>query len=277
MTYNAQEISVEAGEPIELYKFDFGSGAEVIRRTNNDVDVVHNTLTYTSSVISRGELTEERNKKGDKLEITMPGTDPIVQKYVGKPPGVRAEVDLLQLHRTDGANELITQFRGRIQTVDFTKNVHEATLQVIALTGALKRNLPRYTYQGLCNHFLYDGRCKVLENDPAFQKFLNVLAVDTAERVITFQNAGSFGADFFEGGFVKFGTDFRAIIRQSGDDLTLMLPFTTSILNQTGIQVNAGCKGRLVEDCTNKFADQLNFGGHGVFVATKNLFATGMD
>jgi len=146
MTFTAQETSVEAGSPVELYTFEFG--LDIKRRTNNSIDVVHNGLTYTSTVMTRTALIEEKNKKGEKLEINLPATDPLVRTFLGKPPGVTAEVTLQQTHRTDGAEELITQFNGEIQTVDFTDNGHAATMQVLALTSALTRNIPRITYRG---------------------------------------------------------------------------------------------------------------------------------
>lgn len=279
MTFIAQETSVEAGAPIELYTITIGTELPPTRYTNNNIDITVDSLLYSARAISRTKIVEERSKKGDQINVTLPGDDALVRRYVSAPPGARVELELTQFHRTDGAEEIITQFKGRILTVDFSDDNHKAILVVKGLTGALARTIPRFSYQGLCGHFHYDSRCKVSDTNPAFEKFLVVTAV--SGKILTFgasPSAGSFGSDFFQAGFIEFEGDFRKVTEQGGvgdNDLTLMLPFTTSPINAT-VRVLAGCQLRIAADCRDKYSNVLNYGGWP-YVPLLNLFEKGID
>lgn len=271
MTYDAFETSQEGGRPVELYEFRLGS--EVFRFTSNESDVVFQAATYEAIPIRRGELGAATASGDDKLLLYVPASLSFIQKYVLSVPGRAATLSMRQYHRDDPDLQPATLFQGTIRTVGFTKNGREAEVRVEPILSSRSRTIPRHTYQGLCNHMLYDARCKILETNPAFEKFLAVTVV--SGNTITVPGAGAFGADFFESGFVDFQQDFRLVTKQTTDVLTLLLPFASSPLGQT-VRCLAGCKHRLVDDCLNKFNNTINYGGFP-YVPLKNPFATGLD
>lgn len=275
MTFAAYETATETGQPIELYEFRIG--AESFFYTNNQVSVTVASLTYAPLPIARDKLTKtaESNQK-EGLTVELPGDNPFVRKYVSIAPGKRATMTLKKLHRPDVAVETVVQYKGVVQSVTFTENCDKATLMISPLTAAKSRPIPRLTYQSLCGHMLYDARCKILETDPDFEKFLLVEAVTDGGRVLQLDDADTFGfADFFVNGFVEYQDDFRLITAQSGELCTLLLPFGTSPISQV-VRVLAGCKHRISEDCFTRYDNVVNFGGFP-FVPTKNIFVTGLD
>jgi len=277
MSFNAQEISAESGEPIELY--DFRLGSDQFRFTSNQTNVVILGGTFVATAISRGKLVLELGEKtSDQLEVKVPSNNTFVAKYLTAVPGVLSTLTVYRTHRNDLAKETVVIFKGDVQTVAFTNNNREVNMKVAPITTARSRIIPRFVYSNLCNHMLYDARCKISENDASFEKFLNVSAVSADKTVLTVDTAGSFGSDFFEQGFIAFDSDFRMVIAQGGagnNDLTIHLPFILSPLSQT-VRCLAGCKLRIQLDCVNKFANGINFGGFP-YVSTKNIFETGLD
>lgn len=281
MTFDAFENSLESGTPVEIYVIELGAETFLFTSAQIDFDVaVPDPLagTYTAVAITRGQISQGAgDQTEDKLEIVMPADNEFVARYVNVAPANKAQVSLYQIHRDDPDAEIVLLFRGVMGSISFQKDVREATLQVQALTKARSRTIPRVTFQGLCNHMLYDGRCKLVESSFEF----NLTVTVVTDNVITVPGAGSIAiglapaGDAFEAGFVENSGDFRLVINQSGDDLTLLIPFATSPLGLT-VRCVVGCKHRLELDCDDKFSNVVNYGGYP-FVPLKNPFTTGLD
>ena len=274
MTFAAFETAQETGRPVELYEFLMGG--EFFRFTSDQNDYTAAGNTFIRENVSRSQLRVlpgGGQRDGEKLEVVLPAENGLVKKFVLVVPGKKPLMTLYRVHRNDPDQQLVTLFKGQVQSVSFTQNGRQATMQIAPLTVANSRPMPRHTYQNLCNHMLYDARCKILETDVTFRKFLPVTAASGS--TITATGAGAFGSDFFLAGFVEFQADFRLIVGQATDVLTLNLPFGVSPVGQT-LRFQAGCKHRLVTDCQTKFNNVVNFGGFP-FVPTKNPFETGLD
>jgi len=266
LTFLAFETSAEGGRPVELYEFRQGSSEFFF--TSAEDSFMFDGLNYMAEIISRSSLVTTTDDSEDRITVTVPATNAFAQVYTTTAPGIKATFTLRKFHRDDTDNEAVQLFKGIIQTVAFISDGEEAKIQVLSLARAQKRSTPRITFQNPCNHMLYDKRCKILETNPSFQKFLNISTVSGS--TITADGAGAFGADFFVTGFAKFQDDFRHIIGQATDVLTLDIPFRTTPLSNT-IQLNAGCKHRLTTDCRDKFSNVINFGGFPA-VPTKNPY-----
>lgn len=286
MTFEAFETSQESGQPVELFKFTAGN--LVFRFTSAEDDIVVGVTgpvniqgTYESIPIKRSRIqTSVDGGRKDGISIELPSSNELAQRYIDIVPGVRTNLEIFRFHRGDTPTpEFVTSFKGDVQTVAFTKQGRLATMQVLSLARAKGRAIPRFTYQGPCNHMLYDSRCKISETDPSFEKFLTVSAINSTSTVLTVTGAGGFGfSDFFVSGFLEFNDDFRDVVIQGGpgnEDLTLLVPFIDNPLGQQ-VRALAGCKLRLIIDCRDKFANVINFGGFP-YVPKKNPFATGLD
>lgn len=265
------EGTTEGGRPVELY--EFRAAATVWRFTSSEDDYVYNTVTWNAITIRRGKIASTLDSDQDKLEVEMDATQELPRRFLQTVPGQIVNLTIYRLHREDPDQEAITIYRGAVHAASFVKQGHAVNLQVLPATQAFSRAVPRFTFSSLCSHMLYDARCKISEHDPDFEKFLPCTAINGD--IITLTGAGGFGADFFVQGFVHFQGDFRMVTAQSGDDLTLLVPFATSPVGFT-IRTLAGCKLRLIADCTDKFNNQINFGGFP-YVPLRNPFTSGID
>lgn len=271
MSYDSYESSVESGDPVELYEFTLGT--DTFRYTSDEDDITTAAGTYTAVPISRERIIyETQEKASDRLQVTLPASNAFVSNFVDIVPGKIALLTILRYHRSDPAEEQVTIFKGILNTVRYSEEGKVALLQVMPLTSAQTRAIPRITFSGLCNHMLYDSRCKISETSSTWEKFLPVSAVSSNQ--ITCTGASAFGSDFFAGGFVEFDDDYRQVISQSGDVLTLNVPFAISPLNQT-VRVLSGCSHEL-SVCASKFSNAVNFGGFP-YVPGRNIFVDGLD
>ena len=277
MTYNAFESSTETGDPVELYRFDVGG--TLFLRTSADDDFVVNAPdpfqgTYESTPISRNRVKQTASRtQTQNLEVTMPAADEIVTRYITVPPGQRTDLAIVRIHRSDPDEDTIVYWEGTVRSLQFQEEAREVRLLIENAISGNNRTTPRFTFSATCNHTHYDSRCKVDKDSASFRKDLLVTAQNG--NVYTLSGAGAFGADFFERGYLEFNGDFRSILSQSGDDLTVILPFSESPVGST-IPARAGCKLRLGTDCGPKFANAVNFGGFP-YIPTKNPFETGLD
>jgi len=256
MTFLAFETSAEGGRPVEL--FEFRSSTADFNFTSAEDDITFESILYSAETISRTAIVTQTNDTDDRIQVTVPIGNTFVEAFKAIPPGQKSTLTVRKFHRDDTDLEARQLFKGVVQSVGFQQDANLARINIVPLFKAKSRQIPRITFQGLCNAFLYDANCKIIETDPDFQKFLNISVV--SGNTITADGAGAFGSTFFQAGFAKFAGDHRHVTFQSGDVLTLIQPFITTPLNQT-IQINAGCRNRLVPDCQVKFDNVINYVG----------------
>jgi len=269
MTFAALETSRESGQVLELYTFVFG--LEIFRFTSFQRDITWQGFAYTSERLSRSDTEAAVEDTAGQVTIKLPLDNPVPSKFITNLPGQVGSVQILRAQATDAAEEAIVLFDGFIANVSFDGEL-EATILCNPNTKIFNRGAPRFTYLGLCNHILYDERCKV--NIGAFKFTGLVSAVDGND--ITVNGAGGVGpSDNFVGGFCRFpaGTldDARMILIQAGDVMTLLLPFAETVIG-SDIDVFAGCAHDLTT-CDVKFNAALDYGGFP-FVPRKNPFGT---
>lgn len=268
MTFDANETSKESGRPIELYEFTIDS--VTTRFTNAEDDITYSASIYTSEVIMRTSPTLSSSEGGrQQMEITLPADHPVAARYVGIVPAERVDLKILRFHRDDSPNGIIL-WVGRIVSVKFEKNGAVARLYSVSSESALSRPAPGRKYQGMCNHTLYDGLCQAVKASNKYTDSVLIVSGDT----ITVNGVSSKGADWAVGGTVEIGNERRMVTAQSGNVLTLQLPFPTSPLGET-VDVYAGCDHRIAT-CESKFTNSINFGGFP-YVPTKNPFSNGLD
>ena len=274
MAFATYEEGQESSAPIELYTFTIG--AAISRWTSAEDDVTEAADVFTAIPISRTTLKGGGpDTRKENLIITVPGDNTVATQYINSVPGVSATLKIERIQRSDGPTfEVITIFNGAIDSVAFQKKGREAKIRVVPLVTAQSKPVPTVTYQGLCNHVLYDDFCQVDDTSASFR--LSTAAVTAvAGNTITVTGADANGNGYYTGGFVESAgaADRRLILDQTGTLLTLLLPFSASPLG-TNVTVFAGCD-HAVSTCKTKFNNVVNFGGFA-WVPTKNVFATGI-
>lgn len=268
------EASRESSRPLEIYEVI--QGTEISRWTSAEDDLVVGGETYEATPISRNNIEQGSDSQVRNLVLTLPGDNDFAEKYRLVVPGQRASVTVWRLQRDEVPtfNTKILLFKGQVMSVRFPQDGFTAEVVVRSIENALNRNVPRFTFMGMCNHILYDSRCGV-SSDP-FDVIGTVSAI--SGNTITLPGASSQPDQFFRGGFcrpVSGDPDFRLILSHVGNVLTLLLPFH---VNPVGLSVQAfaGCDHTVTGDCALKFNNVLRFGGFP-FVPNRNIFQTGLQ
>lgn len=264
MSFDSLESSQQDSEPIELYKFTLGGELFLFSNTEDTITIASDT--YEPTTISRSDLALGRDERRKVVTVTVPADNNLARRYIQTPPGKKASLSIFRLQRADGVETALI-YKGAILSVRFPEDQDVANISLQSIEAASSREIPRMTYMGPCNHILYDAQCKVISTN--FRHINNVTVASGND--ITVTGAGSSGLNF-TGGYVKPSgvTDFRLVIAQATDVLTLLLPFETNPVGST-VEVYAGCNHILTEDCSVVFSNEIEYGGFA-FVPNRPLF-----
>jgi len=265
MAFETYEISEQQGSRVELYTLAMGS--DIYRwHTSIEPEITVGGDKFYRLQISRGNIVTGQ----EYLEVVVPGDLAFPLQFSSIAPGQTATLTIQAYHRGDTADIKVI-YKGVVRAVAFTQDTAKATLSLIPLVDAFDMEIPERTYQAPCNHVLFDADCKVSAG--LFKHEDTVSAVN--DNIVTINGLlAAKGDGWATGGYIAFGVlDYRLVLSQNGDDLTLVLPFHESVLNQT-VSVYAGCD-HTISTCDSKFNNKLNFGGCP-YVPTINIFATGL-
>jgi len=270
VTFLAFENSVESSQPLELYEFTIGG--TVYRYTSAEDTFTFNSLPYSPVAMYRDKTVAGREERSSNLTIYLPASDPFSLLYTTIVPGRKASLVVKRLQRLDTPTpQSVIIFEGTVQNVSFEQQLRVAKVTAVPLVAANGRHIPRFSYQGLCNHVLYDARCKI--NALSFKTTGTVSAVSF--NVITVPGLNVHPDGYYDGGFVEAGagTDDRLILHHAGNNLTLLLPFPFGLVGSS-VDCYAGC-AHDPATCDFKFANVVNYGGF-FFIPTQNPFNTGL-
>lgn len=271
--FDTLESSVQDSRPIELFEFILGTSTPALFTSAED-DITIGSDKYTALAISRGGIAQGSDQNNRNVTVTLPTITPIAQQYISVPPGEKTTVNIFRYQRDEipSFNTRILLFKGRIQTCRFPNDGHSAEFAVRSIETSMNRNIPRFTYAGMCQHVLYDNNCGAVDTNFDFLGVASAISGDT----ITVPGAGASGLDFVGGYLRPTGqNDFRMILSQSTDVMTLLLPFQ---VDPTGsnMQLFAGCDHVILGDCALVFDRVIDFGG-AAFVPSKDIFAQGIS
>jgi hypothetical protein len=148
------------------------------------------------------------------------------------------------------------------------------TAQMVSISqeGLVNRHMPRYTYMGMCNHTLYGPGCT---KDPAAYRYSNTITA-VSGNTVTVTGAGTSGLSF-KGGYCKLSaaSDFRMVLAQNVDVLTILAPFESSVVGSS-MDCFAGCNHIVDGDCATVFNNVSRFGGFP-YVPSRNIFTRGIQ
>ncbi|WP_316867950.1 baseplate hub domain-containing protein, partial [Ralstonia mannitolilytica] len=157
MTYQNQENSLHAGQPIELYRFALGT--TIWRYTSARDAVTYNAEKYIPAPIRRSEIEQTQEFGRAMLNLEAALDIGVVQSFIVTPPDGVLSLTIFRQHLTDPNAEFITWWKGRVVSVVFSGVTVQMRCEPIFTT--LKRSGRRANYQINCRHPLYHGGCKV--------------------------------------------------------------------------------------------------------------------
>lgn len=270
-SFDALTTSTESSRPIEVYRFVIGSETYLYTSTEDQITVGSDVYLPVGG-LSRTSVSVGQEDRGRLMEITMPQLDPFVARYLNVAPGDNATVTIMELQRDEpGLPTQILVFTGKVRAIAFNDN-DEAIIGVQSQEFALKRQLPNYVYSSLCNFVLYGTECGA---STVGHSLTGVTVTAVSFNQITVPGVAASGMNFV-GGWCRPSVedDYRMVIDQAGDVLTLMLPFYASPLGRT-IDIFEGCDHALNGDCQAKFGRGTEFGGFH-YVPEDNIFQKGL-
>jgi uncharacterized phage protein (TIGR02218 family) len=263
-TLSELEVSIEASRPIELYEFQL-SGT-TYRRTSSEGTVTFNGVDYAPLAIKRTSYQEAKEQRSTAVTVTIPTSDEIAANFIAVQPSYIMNVTIYRIQPNSvPVNASLIMFDGYVSSVAFKNEICE--MRCIPNNELFNREMPRFSYQGLCNHILYDSGCGVSEG--SYQHSGKVLGV-TDNVLLTIQSLPTTGSPFI-GGYVSLpdGSEKRLIIDQSGTQVRILYPFKQTVSGGT-VYAYQGCD-HSVQTCAQKFNNVLNYGGFP-FVPSINPF-----
>jgi len=262
-TLDEIERSIEGSRPVELYTFTLGP--DVFRYTSAEGTVTFAGTDYPSLPLKRTSSTQAKEQKSTAVRITLPATSDPAQPFIAIQPSARMTVSVIRV-QPDAvpATASIVMFDGFVSSIAFEND--KAEMRCIPFNELFTRQIPRFQYQGLCNHVLYDSRCKIVS--AGFKHTGTVLSVVGNE--VTIQGLPSAGNPFI-GGYLEIpgASEQRLILDQVGTTVTVLFPFK-QVISGGSMDAFQGCD-HTAETCAQKFGNILNYGGFP-FVPVINPF-----
>jgi len=272
-TFDQLESSQRLSQPVELYTFAIGA-EEFFYTSSEDLITVDGIDYEPEPGLQRTSVKQGRDSGKGSIQVRLPATNPFAVKWQLRAPGLPGSVTVVRVQRDESPSigtTLALEFFGTVRNVGFPDEGLEAVIETASLEAARNRSVPRYGFSAQCNHFLYGPGCNV---DPNLHKVsASVTAENGAE--ITVPGTSAFPTQFIAGYVKPQGvSDFRLIVDQVGDVLTLDLPFKQPVLS-TMVDTFKGCDHVIDSDCLNVFGNVIEFGGWP-FIPSRNIFSAGL-
>lgn len=260
MTYNTQETSVAAGQPIELYRFVLGQ--QVWTVTSAREAITYQVESYQPAVIRRSAVEQSPEFARNGIDLECARDFAVAQLFAAARPNGVVSITLFRNHLGDA--EYITWWKGRVASVVFSGST--AKIRCESIFTALKRPGLRAHYQTGCRHALFDPGCGT--NNQAYKLAGTVGSFSGLN--VTSSAFLSQATGWLTGGYLRVGGVPRMITNHAGDTITLsaVLP---GLAVGVAFEAFAGCD-RTFATCQSKFGNSLNFGGFP-WIPVKNPFA----
>jgi uncharacterized phage protein (TIGR02218 family) len=261
MTFDAQETSIQSGQPVELYVFT--AGVRVFYYTSAPDDLTYETKVYEALQIERSAIE-------DVGEISKAGMTVTSQRDIGvsdlfriAPPSEVVTLHVYRLHLSDGALEKSLFWVGRVLSVEWQAE-SKCVFSCESVLSSLRRPGLRRLYQRQCPHVLYGAACGLVNTtyrttivlDDPFSEVTGITVKDPA--------IDALADNYFAGGYLEFEAapgqiERRGIRTHVADAITLTHPIQGLAVTAT-IYLYAGCDHTLAT-CAAKFGNTVNYGG----------------
>lgn len=287
MTFEAFETA--DGRPVELLTFI--NGTTVLRYTNANVAVTVGANTYDPLEYTRNAPSLSKDSDDSQLRIRLPATNPVVNLYRNILQSTITSITVERFHDNDPDEDVQVFWKGEVGSV--TVNNAIATILATPLSQGTDE-MPRFTYQGMCNYFLYEGQTCRLNKDN-FRHVSTIQSIAGNGRQITVAGlraqagvldaavSGALTSDeldaYWLNGYVDANGELRRIVRspagfspEDPDTVEIPFPFNNATTG-TPIIVYAGC-ARTTDICVRKFNNLVNYGGFPTVPENVNPFET---
>lgn len=280
MTYNAIELSEEAGAPFYLYEFI--TNDSVYRFNSITGVVIYNTFTWTPVPIHHTKVNQSDELSKNAIRVTIPLAHPDVVEFYnifrGWAPNFQVSVNIYRGHI--GEPEVLIFWKGRVQSANVKNNHIEISCE--SVFTSMKRPGVRARYMLTCRHTIYNRGCNVVK---ALHEFIDTVYAKSAN-TLSITGASAEANNWYRGGFIEFQDGSKTmIISHIANNIILdranryleeTYPVTGYGLNYGNFYggmkliLYPGCN-KTLSTCETKFNNLPNNGAFP-FIPTKNPF-----
>lgn len=268
MSYAQKDRSIQDGEPVEFYKFSSPLGT--FRYTSDSRPGVCNGEMYLVLPGGIDRTSIETGSVVDTLmtmDFTAPSDSELAKLYCYQITPEEMVVEVRRAHRGDDWN---TEWRMEWQGLGLDTSVSGrlATIKTGSiLQTKLRGNTASIYYQRMCNHVLFDERCKVDRGDWT----ITATVTKVQRQLITVDNDGTGDGELKAGEIEVVRTGERRTIYDNQNNIvTIGYPFGDA---KEGDEVRLvfGCDHKRLGHCKARFDNVVNYGGFD-FIPTVNPF-----
>ena len=254
MSFNTSELSVDNGNPVEIYIFTY-NGVEYAYTSSNFSQAINLDgviYTCTAEYIHRGDSLKLGATNKETCIVTMNRTSQIGLLYQGAPPEQgTVNIQIFRVHGNE-SSDYIKIVDGVVSQVRFNGSEAELT---ITIENVLNRNIPRGRLSYYCQNTIYDSKCKL--NEPDWEIIVGVDKLD--KLMIKSSTIASYPDGYFTDGFIKMGNAYRQIRKHEGD--TIYIKYPINVADREGsFKICPGCNG-IFKTCAERFKNTDHFSG----------------
>lgn len=277
MTYDAITRSLAGGNPVQLYRFDYGAlEVERIAYTSHtkEITVDHGgsvgEVTYQPIPVQRNNIVSNGTLDKSAIKIEVPISTELAELFRVYPPSSVLSLVIYEGHLDDPDEEFVVIWAGRVLAAGRKGSKLEISGEPIATQ--LRRPGLRRHYQYGCMLILYGkdlgiGTCEASKAAATVESTVSAISGTT----ITLADGWEYGLDplKFVRGLVEWtpagrSTEYRTILRVAGNQLSLSgIPVGLEV--DDPISVVLGCNHRAFSvdggDCEGLHNALPSYGG----------------
>lgn len=265
----------EAGplsEPIEYLTFKDGS--DIWYYTNSNQNETIGPRTFVPLPYIRTQPAFSKDTSDGQVKFTVPSNIPLITLFEQIPSSSTATVTIERVNRNDPDLGVQIYWKGQVASVQ--RQGETATILGVPFSR-IPSQVPRYTYSGLCNWFLFQDQCGLARNNWKHEgpvvtiespTVFTVTNLSTTAATLAANGGGTLTQAeedaYWLGGYVEnLDGEKRAIYEANVDGvpnrIRILQPFRNLQVNDQVI-VYAGCS-RTRDICHRKFDNSENHGG----------------
>lgn len=255
MTYQATDLSTDAGAPVELYEFTVPGSTLAWKYTN----APSAEGDYSPEAISHGDISQSAGNVGATTSIEVGDQNAVAVAMLAGLSSRPVQVVIREKHRGDTDDEEQQVFVGLVTGVSFSGA--KATLACGSRYALVsKRRVPWLTFQAGCNWEWGGVGCGVNRN--TYRVTLSLTAANQTERTLTATVAASQADGYYSGGWVERAStgETRFIEEHTGDQLLLALPWAELSGTAEDYYLFPGCQ-KTEAYCASAFGNLNNYLG----------------
>jgi uncharacterized phage protein (TIGR02218 family) len=256
MTFDANEISLQDGAPIELY--EFRRDTLRWRYTSGADDVTLDAVTWAAELINRSAIETTSSADKASIKINVARDNAVADLFRITPPSDIITVYVYRYHASDVDEETRVLWIGRVLNCEWRGS--EAVLTCEPFTTSMNRVGLRRLYQRNCPHTLYGSMCGVTRATYEVAGTIDSISTNT----VSISEADVLADGYFNGGGIEWVnddnvTERRLITDHTGAVLTLTLAIADMPVGAS-VTIFPGCT-KTTSICLSKFNNLNNYGG----------------